>query len=178
MNAPTAPSSLPEFQRKELLGSSPRLAFYIAERGNAIDKAVAQFGGGRFSHVELTFEEPTRDTWCFSSSNRDKGVRNKAIDLLDGKWEVLELPPLTPKAMSDLIAFCDSIRGWPYDYAGLFFWLDGKTFETQDPHKYFCSEAVLEALQSAGLFPNADAGRTSPGDLYRLAVAAGAIQVL
>ena len=64
-----------------------KLAMYKGKGliGNA---AIRMWTRSIYSHCELI----TSDGFAMSSSLMDGGVRTKAIDLTNGKWDVIELP--------------------------------------------------------------------------------------
>lgn len=97
---------------------------------------ICFFTTSAYSHCEIVI-----DGVCWSSSARDGGVRQKQIDLTDGKWIVLDVPN----------ADADSAWKWflaregkSYDYMGVVRFL--LPFVWQGRDKWFCSEAVAESL--------------------------------
>ena len=62
-----------------------KIAFYRAKHGTWIDALVALFTWGKFSHVEIIFE----DGLSISASPRDGGVRSKFIIFDADKWQFI-----------------------------------------------------------------------------------------
>jgi endogenous inhibitor of DNA gyrase (YacG/DUF329 family) len=124
-----------------------KLAFYKgtkAENPQAklFDRAVCAWTGGRFSHCELVISGSLDQAVCWSSSQRDGGVRCKNIDLNTGRWEIVEIPP----SFDGLAAVSWFIKheGEPYDTAGLFGFI--LPWRTENKRKWFCSESCAAAL--------------------------------
>jgi len=111
---------------------------------------ICLFTLSRYSHCELVI-----DGVCWSSSARDGGVRQKQIDLTDGKWIVVNVPSADADAALDWFY---RHEGKSYDYLGVVQFL--LPFVRQGRDKWFCSEATSEAL---GL---PCATKTTPQDLY------------
>lgn len=149
------------------------LAFYkgtLDENPGALlfDRLTCWRTGSRFSHCELV-EVPNRQgiaQLCCSSSFRDKGVRSKWIDLTSGRWVLVEVPSL--KVEPALHWFMEH-AGAPYDWFGLLGWVFPWRVSMRE--WWFCSEACAEAL---GL---PESWKTSPGDLYRVALQLGGQEV-
>lgn len=112
---------------------------------------ICFFTTSAYSHCELVI-----DGVCWSSSARDGGVRQKVIDLNDGKWIVFDVPEAVDP-ISALQWFL-AREGKSYDYMGVVRFL--LPFVRQGRDKWFCSEAVAESL---GL---PCATKTTPQDLY------------
>jgi hypothetical protein len=145
-----------------------KLALYKGRRSEnpkakLFDRAVAWWTRGPYSHCEIVFEDtPPQVAFCYSSSNRDGGVRCKAIDLTTGHWDVLDLDGFDE----------DRAWGWfiehhgaGYDFAGLFGFV--LPWRTHDPRRWFCSEGCAAALglpEPHNLSPNglADLIRRTP----------------
>lgn len=111
-------------------------------RAKLFDRAVAWWTDGLYSHCELVFEdEPSQFSLCYSSSNRDGGVRFKVIDITTGHWDVVDLA-----AYDESFAWqwFISHHGQRYDFAGLFGFV--LPWRTHDPRRWFCSEACAAAL--------------------------------
>ena len=105
----------------------------------------------RYSHCELVIQGV-----CYSASARDGGVRGKVIDLASGHWDVVDVPGDEAVAL----AWFHAHMGEAYDWMGVLRF--ALPFLRQRPRKWFCSEAVAEALGVAG-----SAG-VSPGDLWEV----------
>ena len=105
----------------------------------------------RYSHCELVVQGV-----CYSASARDGGVRGKVIDLGSGHWDVVDVPGDEVAAL----AWFERHQGDHYDWMGVLRF--ALPFLRQRPGKWFCSEAVAEALGVA------DSAGVSPGDLWEV----------
>ncbi|QIM66320.1 enoyl-CoA hydratase [Mannheimia granulomatis] len=106
------------------------------------DWLIRKITKGQYSHCEIAVQKSEikdhyhREEWfeCYSSSPRDSGVRQKVINLNDGKWDLIELPNLKE---SEIKAYFVKTKGKSYDWRGMF----GIVFGIkQKQDKYFCSE--------------------------------------
>jgi hypothetical protein len=88
-----------------------------------------------YSHCELVI-----DGLCYTSSNRDGGVRAKRIDLTTGAWDVF---PITGDREAALRWFREHYREC-YDWIGAL--RIALPFLPNHARKWFCSEAVGAAL--------------------------------
>jgi uncharacterized protein YycO len=127
-----------------------RLAFYKgtkAENPNAklFDIAVCAWTGGRFSHCELVISGTDDKAVCWSSSQRDGGVRRKTIDLMTGRWVIVDLPFYVDGLAA--VSWFIQHEGQPYDIAGLFGFI--LPWRTEDKDKWFCSESCAAAIKIA-----------------------------
>lgn len=116
-----------------------RLASYKGTRPGLpglFNALVRWWCDGPYSHNELIFS----DGVCASSANLDGGLRFKVFEPDPAKWDVIDIEGDEAKA-----------REWfanhdmdGYDLLGLFgfVWRRG----VQDKDKWFCSEAIAEAL--------------------------------
>lgn len=139
-----------------------RLAFYKGRhRGwrGLLDAAVRWWTRGPYSHVELVLADGT----CWSSSARDGGVRDKAINLTSGNWDLL---PVAGDEAAAAAWFADH-AGAGYDWLGLF----GFVWRASggEGARWFCSEAVAAALGYR------DAWRFDPNTLAAVAARTGAV---
>lgn len=101
------------------------------------NRLVRWWERGQYSHVELIFS----DGLAASSSYMDGGVRFKRIDFHPEHWDFIELP-----AHLELRA-----RSWFENHAGERYDLMGNVrfladFMRDDQYKWFCSEALAEAI--------------------------------
>lgn len=137
------------------------IAFYVAPEKflkAPFTKIIRWWTQSRVSHVELVFEN---GDW-FSSSERDGGVRFKAIDLDPRKWEAWELPVGNREQL--LRQWCERQAGKKYDWRGIgsFAWRP----KGDDPDRWFCSEICLAALQATmGWWTGVRPASVAPGDL-------------
>lgn len=104
----------------------------------------------RYSHCELVIAGK-----CYSSSERDGGVRAKEIDLASGHWEVF----LISGDEAKVLAWFREHSAENYDWAGIAAFV--VPLLQQRPRHWFCSEACAAALGMPG-------GRgLTPFDLFR-----------
>lgn len=89
----------------------------------------------RYSHCELVI-----DGFCYSSSERDGGVRRKAVDLNSGHWDVFDI---TGNEQKVLLWFQEH-DGENYDWVGIVRFILPSL--KPNPKHWFCSEACGEAL--------------------------------
>ena len=92
---------------------------------------------------------------CASAAPRDGKVRFKVLTLHPERWDIVDVPGITDSQME---AWFREHKDAKYDYLGLvgfvFRPIKGRS------KKYFCSEAIAEAM---GLN---NPSRISPNDLY------------
>lgn len=85
----------------------------------------------------------------------DGGVRFKAIDFDDGKWDVVALPD---RLADDAGAWFTAHQGQAYDLLGNLHFIVSRIGD--DKRKWFCSESVAAALGMP------DSWRFDPGTLH------------
>lgn len=112
-----------------------RLALY-KRPGRWVDKIIRVRTSSPYSHCEVVVAG-----LCFTSSNRDGGVRVKPIDLDDG-WDVIDLPRADPRAVHRLLGLT---IGQGYDWIGA---IVGRGLDVKLRHseRWFCSQWCAEAL--------------------------------
>lgn len=139
------------------------LAFYkgTARRlcHRAVDTAIRLRTLSKYSHVELIPDpveigQPAR---VLSSSPRDGGVRETAIMLKPGQWDLVELKTPADPPVSRI----REVYGAPYDFKGILF-SQALPLGIHQKEAWFCSELVAYAL----LIGNAN--QLSPGMLFDL----------
>jgi len=116
-----------------------RAAFYKGTRPGIqgiYNRLVRAWTRGPYSHVELVFF----DGYSASSSFLDGGVRFKKIDFDPEHWDFVEIPNGEIKARNWFIRH----EGQKYDVLGIAHLVVG--FIGQAQNKWYCSEAVAEAL--------------------------------
>lgn len=96
---------------------------------------VCWFTRSRYSHCELVVNGV-----CWSSSNRDGGVRGKVIDMTTGRWDVFEIPGDQDRALSWFYRH----DGADYDWMGLLRFI--VPILPRWGERWFCSEAIGAAL--------------------------------
>ena len=119
-----------------------QVAFYIASKGNKLDKWIGLLTWGKYSHCELVFSNGA----SFSSSPRDGGTRFKNIKFNPEHWDFVEVN-LSSSQEVDTYIFCLSESNKPYDWLGAIFRLPLWR------GRWYCSEICVEGLKAAG-FPN------------------------
>jgi hypothetical protein len=141
-----------------------KLAFYIAKKGDWLDKLIALATSGPFSHVEIIL----KDNISFSSSSRDHGTRFKYnINFNSGSWELLDLSKFNLDYNS-MFNFCNLQINKPYDYIGTFFGA-GLNLDMECKKKWFCSEIIAKILDVGGLKYNSEEYyHLNPNSLYKI----------
>ena len=114
-----------------------KIHFYKARAGKIEDKIVGLISV--FSHVELEINGV-----CYSSSNRDKGVRSKVIDTSNAqKWLSFDLKKDIDENIC--LLYFESVRGQKYDWLNIFCTQLIK-LNMQSEDKQICSEFVANCL--------------------------------
>lgn len=108
--------------------------------------------GSPHSHSEVVI-----DGVCWSSSFRDGGVRDKVIDLTDGKWD---LYPVDERRKEAALAVFLAQKGKDYDKSGVVSYV--LRFVKHRLDKWFCFEICAVALGYTGR-----ADRISPQELIK-----------
>ena len=104
---------------------------------------------------------------CFSSSERDGGVRFKLeCDVVGShpeSWDLLDVTN-NAEAMLTMLSFCVNQNGKKYDWPGVL----GFRFMglAQDPEKWYCSEICDKAKELVSLWP--EFYRSHPSESYWL----------
>ena len=139
-----------------------KIAFYKAFQPKAtfLDKVIAIFSFGWYSHVELICE----DELCYSISARDKKVRFKEITLNSEQWEILNLNLEEPE-IKEIREKAKRYTGLKYDYIGAIFSIF--PFCIQKRNRMFCSELTANLLRNTVEYHDLKPGcRYSPSGLY------------
>ena len=114
-----------------------KIHFYKAKEGNLKDKLIGLVSV--FSHVELEI-----NNICYSSSNRDDGVRSKIIDTTDSqKWVTFEFKEYIDT--NKCLAYFYSVERQEYDWTNIFLTQLIK-LNVQSDNKQICSEFVANCL--------------------------------
>ena len=114
-----------------------KIHFYKARNGKIRDKIVGLVSV--FSHVELEINGV-----CYSSSNRDKGVRSKVIDTSNAqKWLSFDLKKDIDENIC--LLYFESVRGQKYDWLNILLTQLIK-LDIQSDNKQICSEVVANCL--------------------------------
>lgn len=132
-----------------------KIAFYKGT-GHLFDRLTRFWTQGTFSHCELVFDNGI----SASSSFRDKGVRFKDIDytIHPERWVVIDLAYLGIDTQEKAFDWFEERQNCKYDVLGLAGFL--LRFIPGQKNKYFCSEAIAEALGFK------EAWRFCPNSLY------------
>ena len=114
-----------------------KIHFYKARNGKIGDKIVGIVSV--FSHVELEINGV-----CYSSSNRDYGVRSKIIDTSNKqKWVSFDLKK--DIEVNRCLLYFESVRGQKYDWLNILLTQLIK-LDIQSDNKQICSEFVANCL--------------------------------
>lgn len=119
---------------------------------------------GQYSHCEIAVALDGGQFECYSSSIRDGGVRCKTMPLPSEKWDLIELPNVSPQGLPTVAGSLKTLfaqtQGQRYDLPGAL----GVVFKTrQRSGRWFCSEWCGQVL---GL---SEPWRFSPNDLAVIA---------
>jgi hypothetical protein len=111
---------------------------------------------GQFSHSELVIDVGAGYYDCYSSSNRDGGVRIKRMKLPSSKWQLVKLD-----IKADTVeAYYQKTKSQKYDLFGA---ISSTIPFYQSKERQFCSEWCFNAITGK------DSGwRFSPNDLYEI----------
>ena len=113
----------------------------------------------QYSHIELSFcENIIKEYWeyipnlsgkgvvCFSSSEQDKGLRFKRINLNPKNWDVVELKEINEEMERKIIQRCIQLQENRYNWVGILFW-QILNINIKGKNSYFCSEICAKLLQ-------------------------------
>ena len=125
-----------------------KVAFYRATRpglSGIYNSLVRLYEGGPYSHCEIVFSNGD----SASSSFMDHGVRfcgdaygHPRINFNNGKWDLFDLPDELEQGARE---WFKAHEGQAYDLRGNFRFL-WPWFNRDSRNKWFCSEAVLAAV--------------------------------
>jgi hypothetical protein len=148
-------------------------AFFKAKYGGLTAKLIKLRTGGIHSHVELIFPQYTiydsvknRElSLCFSSYEKEGGVRFKFIYLNPEKWDIVPIEIPNDK-LEDLLSFAAELCDADYDWPGIFGFVI--PFFKENPKKFFCSEVLVYLFQKKlAMLEDLVSYKTSPTDLFR-----------
>lgn len=139
-----------------------------------LERAAEWVTRGRFCHVELV----TRDlvSWSAWKNSAAGAVNVRAEEFYrDRHWVWMRVDGLTEAQQSAVEAFLVERHGAPYNYRGFYGFLAPRWLRRRVGKRsgtYFCSELIVEALQSVGYHAvrGLEPSATSPNDLF-LAIA-------
>lgn len=136
------------------------LIFYKASQGNIYDKMIAAATCGRYSHVEIKFN----DGICFSSSPRDGGTRFKQINVSPKNWDIVNLK-ISSEQENNVRFFCEKEVDKEYDWLAISCFL--LPVNVNDAKKWYCSEICSTVLiKEKILYTKND--KFSPSSLYKI----------
>lgn len=135
-----------------------KIAAEAARRENGLGKifseGIAEVTGGKFSHVEIWYDGPQNNAWCFTAREPD-GTGFRQIDLSDATlWEIVDIPYLLDypddlsQADTDVAdyAWMQGRAGRAYGFASILDIELGKPLVTL-PGADICSQCAFEFLQ-------------------------------
>lgn len=130
-----------------------KIAFYKASKGTWIDKVIAIWTFGRYSHCELIDDGGV----AYSISGTQGGVyKRKFYDGTESDWDIVELPPIITCSNPDdlLYKFYEKTKTSKYDWFGMFFRF---LIQINLPNKrYYCTEWCAEVLNLVLIYPHND----------------------
>jgi hypothetical protein len=140
-----------------------KVTFYKAwqKRATWLDKAIAVFSFGNYSHAELQF--PNGE--CFSISARDKKVRFKKINIDNDRWDTVKLTkPVDEKLLREKAL---KYTGHRYDYLGALTSITPICIQKEN--KCFCSEVIVDLLRQMPEYSYLKKGcNYSPSRLHKI----------
>ena len=142
-----------------------KLAFYKSKAPGAHfeDKIIDWWTGKLgFSHVEIVVEE-NGQSYMYSSSGRDGGVRRKPHTFDHKTWEYVDVK-INKETFYDFFRFTEHCK---YDFAGII----GFVLPFQDrENKWFCSEWCSTVLKISGhkALYTKEPSKLSPNKFYQI----------
>lgn len=139
------------YKHKRPINSWQNLVYRLA------DDIIRLFTFGKYSHCELAIktDENQTDYLCYSSSNRDGGVRSKTMSLPKDRWDLIEVQNVKLSAIEEFYKKTDHYK---YDFLGAIGVVIGFG---NSKRKYFCSEWCADVLNVG------QPHKYSPNSLYR-----------
>lgn len=133
-----------------------------SEGGGTISQRIDKLSGGLgYCHAFLVFHDFAR----VFEAHADFGVRFIPREV-DPWREVLHPVPLSAEQEKAVLKKCMDMAGNEYDFMGVTHFV--LKFIKEDSDKQFCSEAVVIALQAAGLLMGAVPSEVSPNGLSQM----------
>lgn len=126
---------------------------------------IRQRTWGEFSHVQIIIGEDEKGSIVVSADGEGVTCRNvREGELIH--HAILTFPEMTEEQRKNVVDFCFSQIGKPYDFVGLGSFLLYK--EMQNDDRWFCSELAYVAYKQAGirLIRRVKQDFVSPRDLY------------
>ena len=125
-----------------------RLAFYKAEYGKIFwDKLIAWWTKGKYSHVELVFNDKH---WFTSTTHDGAGTRFKKRKNYQAEHWVFFDVEISYDQAKELWDWCKEQEGVKYDLMGVFGFISGSGLE--DSSKWYCSEVCGTGLMVADVY--------------------------
>jgi len=124
------------------------LAFYKAfdkknKYSNIIDKAIALYTHGPYSHVEIIIDNNGKKEQWAADQSLDKVVKKKYVYNTD----IWDYKDVEVNNIDDIIAFLNYVKYDKYDYMGIL----GFIIPVQDrSDEWFCSELASAVLKIGG----------------------------
>jgi uncharacterized protein YycO len=129
-----------------------------------ISWSIRQRTWGRYSHVQIIVSAEPEISVVSADAN---GVYCRGIHGDEkNKYAIMTCPGITESERDEIVKFCLSQVGKPYDFIGLASFLVYK--ELQNNNSWFCSELAYIAYKQAGirLVRRVQQDFVSPRDLY------------
>ena len=150
-----------------------KLAFFKAKYGGFFSKLIKWRTGGDHSHVEMIFpqykifdKKQNRElSLCFSSYEKEGGVRFKFIYLNKAKWDFVPVE-IPDNSLDELLSYAASLADAKYDWFGIVKFV--LPHVPEKPDRFFCSEVIVHVLQKVfWLMPELISYKTSPNALFK-----------
>lgn len=140
-----------------------KIIFYKAKEGTIVDKAIAFWTGGEYSHCEIVIHWDDGSDVCLSASSRDGGVRMKKIKdyKTSGKWDIYDIN----LDINKIKYFWDETRGKKYDWIGIIFH-EFLPFRLHNNDNWYCSEWIAKLLCLNGYSKLDNEIQISPSKLH------------
>jgi uncharacterized protein YycO len=143
-----------------------KVIFYKAKYGDLLNKIIALWTLGKYSHCELVVKETELLYITYTSHIAYGGVVCRTISKTSDEWDVIDLSKFDLNK-EKAVNFCKSQIGKGYDLKAIFLTFV-IPFKKQDRKKWFCSEFVTEALKASGLNIDKKSFRIHPNKLYKI----------
>lgn len=137
-----------------------KIAFYKATYGDWLDKTIAFFSNGPYSHVEMIFE----NNLSFSSSPRKNGIdfrtaefkdsgetskANSEITFITERWTFIDVT-VNDTQYNTIWDFCEEQVGKKYDWFGAVYSV--LPIIPGSSNRWYCSEVIIASFHTANLW--------------------------
>lgn len=140
-------------------------AFYKG-KGSWLDQIIRLWTRGKYSHVEVIFQENGRLKWYSAGTEYPYSVRAKYANIDPNKWDIIEVPISEDKeAFAHNIA--KSMIGHGYDWSGVFFSMVLR-LNFHSPKRESCNEFTAKIAKAAGIDLSDDPNMYSPSKFYKI----------